>query len=96
MSRTKIHRRSFLAATGASSLMIVSPRSVWSYAANEKLNTALIGAVGAATRTSASPPSRISWPWPIATRAAWPRGGSSTPRPRPTTTTANCLTPTRI
>ena len=46
MSRTKIHRRSFLAATGASSLMIVSPRSVWSYAANEKLNTALIGAGG--------------------------------------------------
>ncbi len=46
MSRTVIRRRSFLAAAGASSLLIVSPRSAWSYAANEKLNTALIGVGG--------------------------------------------------
>ena len=58
---TIIRRRSFLAAAGASSLMIVSPRSAWSYAANEKLNTALIGVGGARRQPSASPPGRISW-----------------------------------
>ncbi len=46
MSQTALSRREFLAATGAGSLLIVSPSAAWSYAANEKLNTALIGVGG--------------------------------------------------
>jgi predicted dehydrogenase len=41
-----IPRRKFLAAAGTGSLLIVSPSAAWSYAANEKLNTALIGVGG--------------------------------------------------
>ena len=46
MSQTAIRRRTFLAATGAGSLLIVSPSAARSYAANEKLNTALIAVGG--------------------------------------------------
>ncbi|MGA2616065.1 MAG: Gfo/Idh/MocA family oxidoreductase [Thermoguttaceae bacterium] len=46
MSRLTVHRRKFLAATGAGSLMIVSPSAVWSYSRNEKLNCALVAVGG--------------------------------------------------